>query len=312
LGTGNLAWHPNNQWMAGVTQFSLIDIWDVQSGNRLNRIHAGSGFVLDLDWNPDGRLASSNRVGEVFTWDIEKGEIVKGFYIYRRDDVLSPAADTIAWSPDGKKIVVGASDNTFRFWDTMIDVNPSISQDTDPSVLQARINDRLFKEREGSVLDIVWSPDGRYVYGSDQSGYIRIFDTMSNTLVDSIEVDKSKQIFTISLSPYGGRLAFGANPVVTPNSQRSVLNKSIDGGKVQIIVPIPSFDTVKSISAQCLTKSTEALPSNNALATESVSVLTKADLPDFITQVKALPEGAIPPACAADLIAVAEAIIAQP
>jgi hypothetical protein len=45
-----------------------------------------------------------------------------------------------------------------------------------------------------------------------------------------------------------------------------------------------------------------------AILTESPSV---AALPDYIAQIKALTAEQIPPGCAADLVAIAEALIAQ-
>jgi hypothetical protein len=48
-----------------------------------------------------------------------------------------------------------------------------------------------------------------------------------------------------------------------------------------------------------------------SLQTDTFELLEIDELPDFLLVVQSLPENAIPPGCAADLIAVAEALIAQ-
>jgi hypothetical protein len=55
----------------------------------------------------------------------------------------------------------------------------------------------------------------------------------------------------------------------------------------------------------------DSLEAIEFLSSEAVEALTVEMLPNFITEIEALPEGAIPAGCAADLIAVAEAIIGQ-
>jgi hypothetical protein len=55
----------------------------------------------------------------------------------------------------------------------------------------------------------------------------------------------------------------------------------------------------------------DAIAAVESLAAQDVTSLTLDALPGYIAQVEALPEGSIPPACAADLIAVAEAVMAE-
>ncbi|MCU0512356.1 MAG: hypothetical protein MUE40_07275, partial [Anaerolineae bacterium] len=74
-----------------------------------------------------------------------------------------------------------------------------------------------------------------------------------------------------------------------------------------ILVPLPTLDRFAQIAASCgapasLTALDTALQSEAAIAAEAQRLETQLD---------ALPAGAIPPACAADLRAIAAAMQAQ-
>ncbi|MDX2162267.1 MAG: hypothetical protein SF162_13155, partial [bacterium] len=72
---------------------------------------------------------------------------------------------------------------------------------------------------------------------------------------------------------------------------------------VQIIVPDPSPERLQAIAAQCGAPLTVERGLDAAIAA--------ADYADVIAQIDALPAGTIPPACAADLRAVAAAMQGQ-
>lgn len=76
--------------------------------------------------------------------------------------------------------------------------------------------------------------------------------------------------------------------------------QTLANGAVQIVVPVPSPERLQAIADAC---------NAPAAVEQSLTASLQADqLSTFITQVEALPENTIPPACADDLIAVAEAL----
>jgi hypothetical protein len=107
----------------------------------------------------------------------------------------------------------------------------------------------------------------------------------------------------ISFSPYGGRLAYGSaipsEAIVSSEPQTDDAGAvSLAGGAIQIVVPAPSRERLQAIAVAC----NAPAPVQEALAAQTESIN------DLAAQVEALPEGTIPPACAADLIAVANAL----
>ncbi|HEX2622148.1 MAG TPA: hypothetical protein VHL11_18450, partial [Phototrophicaceae bacterium] len=88
--------------------------------------------------------------------------------------------------------------------------------------------------------------------------------------------------------------------------------RSAGDNQLRVIVPLASLDWLGQVASYCIAAVDQ--PSDEVLALlspEAMIKLTLDQLLDFIEQVKALPVDAIPPACAADLIAVAEALMAQ-
>ncbi|MBC8098660.1 MAG: hypothetical protein H7Y11_04405, partial [Armatimonadetes bacterium] len=69
-----------------------------------------------------------------------------------------------------------------------------------------------------------------------------------------------------------------------------------------------SLERANSIADACVRDAdTALLPRNTVLRAESA-----AELPALMKQIEALPNGAIPAACAADVVAVARAVMATP
>src|SRR5690606_30147442 len=118
-----------------------------------------------------------------------------------------------------------------------------------------------------------------------------------------ISLNRQGGRFLMSLSPYGGRLALGnsapVNDTTAVQVSRNVI-QTLANGAIVIVVPAPSLERLQAIAEAC-----------NAPTPieQSLTASLQADqLTDFVAQVEALPENTIPPACAADLIAVARAL----
>lgn len=109
---------------------------------------------------------------------------------------------------------------------------------------------------------------------------------------------------TMEYSPFGGRLIVGSwldrqswhDTVIEENR----LSQSVIQNVLEVFVPSPSLERLQVIAEAC------NAPTD---VEQGLTASIQADqLTEFVTQVEALSGDAIPPACAADLIAVAEAI----
>lgn len=128
---------------------------------------------------------------------------------------------------------------------------------------------------------------------------MREWNASTGDLVQEVQI---APLYAAAWSPYTGRLA-----VLQPNAEdaRRLRNgQEFDAntvtGTLSIIVPMPSLEQLQSIANTC--HAPEAVG-------QSLTGSNQADqLTDFVAQIEALPEDSIPPACRADLLAVAEAL----
>jgi WD40 repeat protein len=147
------------------------------------------------------------------------------------------------------------------------------------------------------VRDITFVPDGSAVLSVSGDGTVREWQTATGTLNQDTQI---APLFTAAWSPFSGRLA-----VWRPTAQKAAdlsSGQAFDPstGEFTIAVPLASLERLQAIANAC---------DAPAEIRQTLSASPPADqLTGFVGQVEALPEGTIPPACAADLLAVAEAL----
>jgi WD40 repeat protein len=66
---------------------------------------------------------------------------------------------SLAWSPDSRRALSGAFDNTVRLWD-----------------LESGRCLRVFDGHTASILGLAWSADGRRAFSGDSNGWLWVWD----------------------------------------------------------------------------------------------------------------------------------------
>lgn len=267
-------------------------VWDVASGTLLER--HDSGDIVAAAFSPDGRrLALSASLG-IGTIDAQSFEVLSGS---PRVPCCPNTMYSIAWSPDGSTLITGSISGLVTLWDAdtaqmlrQFVANPHYAPDS-------RDVDNLALSW---VRDVAFAPDGSIVLAISGDGTLREWSAVTGDLLQEMQI---ASLYAATWSPYAGRLAvLGPNPqeAATLSSELDFDAADVTGGAVHIVVPAPSLERLQAIADAC----------NAPIAVEqSLTASLQADLlSSFIAQVEALPENAIPPACAADLIAVAEAL----
>ncbi|MBC7871496.1 MAG: hypothetical protein H7Y09_11710, partial [Chitinophagaceae bacterium] len=241
---------------------------------------------------------------------------------------------SVAWSPDNSQIAIGGLSgleiipanedltrteiNPYRLiWDLQIG---SVAWNSSGSQLAAAANDgkvyildtttheqlAVFEAYTEWAYAIAWSPDDGMiaVYGID--GAVTIWDANTGeNLAQYLGNGGGTVAFSIGFSPYGGRFAYGLSYAgdVNTDLQSDSSARNLDEGAIQIVVPVPSLERLQAIQAACMTAP--------VAATMDTQALTLDALPEYMAQVESLTDAQIPPGCAADLVAVAEALMAQ-
>jgi WD40 repeat protein len=92
---------------------------------------------------------------------------------------------SVAYSPDGKYALSGATDGTLRFWD--IDTGREI---------------RTFEYHQDAILSVSISPDGKYALSGSSSGTLKLWDIEIGQVIRSFS-GHTKQVISVAFSPDG-------------------------------------------------------------------------------------------------------------
>ncbi len=173
-----MVWASDGAFIAGVPANFGIIIWDVKTGKVVQEIslpdrtkqHATLLGRSDLKYSPNDpyKLATTD-IDIVAVYDTRHNKLLNSLGTDDQDALTLPKDNPlgwvpqvggISWSPNGRYITgcYGRS-NKIYIWD-MQDKNPMRTKDG------IQIQSLLFGKNNGhneTVIDIAWSPDGRYI-----------------------------------------------------------------------------------------------------------------------------------------------------
>ncbi|KIJ51769.1 hypothetical protein M422DRAFT_136574, partial [Sphaerobolus stellatus SS14] len=102
----------------------------------------------------------------------------------------SPVLSAVAFSPDGKQIVSGSSDNTIRIWDAKIG----------EAVVEP------LQGHQGSVRAVAFSPDGKQIVTGSDNNTIRIWDAKTGEAVGAPLEGHQGLVQAVAFSPDGKQI----------------------------------------------------------------------------------------------------------
>jgi WD40 repeat protein len=119
----NVAFSPDGRRLATGGEDNTVKIWDVQTGLELQTLRGHSGEIYSVAFSPDddGRwVASAGEDSAVKVWDSHAGgPPIRSF---RGHTAL---VSSVAFSPDGRRLVSGSQDKTVKVWDvTQLEIVP--------------------------------------------------------------------------------------------------------------------------------------------------------------------------------------------
>jgi WD40 repeat protein len=332
-GLTEISWSPDGAQIAASTSRDFtVRIWDVETGEVLQTLEVfpSNEEGMSVEWQPNGHYLAAVAFGErerLHFWKYT----TEGFQSVESDSFTSLAYD-LRWSPDGQQLAfadfagIHVIDN---FTNNNLEARRYIDQPTlwfvwspdsskvigeyTTSYIEWKPSVQIIDVQTGAVLmnlpenedflgDLSWSTNSDKITTRGEDGVYHVWDLASQKIIDSFTLDQEIVPNYYTASPYGGRFA-----VTDPTSSRAANDSSLE-----IVVLFESIERVQGIAKRCLAD-TDNLTSTvtSVLNDVVINSLTELTLPAFVQSVKALPTGAIPTACSADLVAVADAVIAE-
>jgi WD40 repeat protein len=171
-GASGLAFTPDGKTLVAAGQNDLkVRFWDVAKKEQKADFQRPPGYLPAFGLSPDGKmLALAGDSAAVLLYDVEK---------LKRTNRLAAHEGYVvhvAFGADGKTLVTGSNDRTFRVWD------------------RAGGEKRLV---DPGMHTMTVSPDGKYGVSSSADGFVRLWDT-----------ETGKQVK--QLKGHQGQVAFGA------------------------------------------------------------------------------------------------------
>ena len=133
----SVAFSPDGRILASASQDKTICLWDVASGQEIQRLAGHTDVVWSVAFSPDGQtLASASKDGSVRLWEVATGQGGQRFRGH------NGAVWSVAFSPDGRTLASAGSDQTVRLW--------SVSSGQEIQSLKGHTQ---------AVLSVAFSPD---------------------------------------------------------------------------------------------------------------------------------------------------------
>jgi WD40 repeat protein len=153
-----------------------VRLWDLDNPRPPRLLKGHAGAVRSVTFSPDGkRVASGATDGTVRLWDLATGKEVRQWNV-SKDRPAAPAAHagqiwSVAFSPDGKRVVAGGGDHVVRLWD----------------VATGKLL-RRFEGHTWGVSHVAFSPDGNHILSAGSyDRTVRLWDAEGGKSLQCLE-----------------------------------------------------------------------------------------------------------------------------
>ena len=182
----SIAFSPTDGLIATGSKDGTLKLWNLKSTQLVAVLKDQEQEVRFVVFSPDGeKLASGNGDGTIDIWSVRTHEKLASFSAHETE------VNALAFSPNGDLLASGASgEGAVKLWDM--------------TTKQTR---HVMFGHTDAVVDIAFSPDGETVGSSSFDTTVKLWNTQSGEMIDSLP--NPDGVFAVAFSPDGKRVAAG-------------------------------------------------------------------------------------------------------
>ncbi len=160
-----LAISVNDNYLACITQFSTIQIFDLKNlESEPREFLLGDDVAWSMSFTPENTLMVSYDNGNILEWDLVNGTSK----LFSKNDTRFIS---LSVSNDGKTVAGGTEEGAVFVWDRKNGANPR----------------KVFEEAGNTIHAITFNNAGTMLVIGDQQGNIKVWDTKNYTLLTTLE-----------------------------------------------------------------------------------------------------------------------------
>eukprot|EP00913_Durusdinium_trenchii_P028471 g26699.t1 len=283
----------NHQWLVSGSRDNSVIIWDLNQGSVIARLQGHSWWVWDVAVSPSqNRIVSAGQDGKIIVWAVDASKSIpvvtpvsavdedfntgrykartKVLVGYHKGPVYS-----VAFSPDGDRVVSGGFDNRALIWNPATARSFSLKDQLAPEELrkaEAQMGHIELRGHTAPVWSVSFSPEpgadgGRLVLSSADDNTVNVWESSTGRLIQTLRGHGS-WVRSCAFAPDRSK---GFSPDADNPNDRVVLSGGHDG--VAKLWRIAGYDEVRMIRGQFLGGNEDAVlgiavdPSGTHIAT---------------------------------------------
>lgn len=184
---------------ADVNDIKGVLLFETGSGRRVRDLTA-EDYIETIAWQPGTHHLAAAAGAQVIVWDADTGALdrrfgdrVKNAKTFKFEGTAGHTdwVASIAWSPDGKRLISGGADATARIWDV----------ETGAEIL-------VLKDLHGPVRCVGYTPDGGRVLITGGAFSVGLWDAVTGERI-RLFYDSDHKVAALAVSPDGTVFATG-------------------------------------------------------------------------------------------------------